>query len=418
MTRTGTEGRAGTHARELLDYLSRHAGDMLADLEDLVKVESPSDDLAALDRAVQVLAAKFTGGGGSWPDPGLTVERVPPGAPGPVGGGGRAAPEPLTGAAHLLVRFPGAPGGRKPDGRQVLLLGHIDTVWPVGTLAERPFRVEDGKAYGPGAYDMKAGLVVALWALRALAACGRRPPRPVTLLVNTDEEVGSRTSEAVIEAEARRSAAVLVLEPALPDGAVKTWRKGVGRFRVEVVGRAAHAGAEPEKGVSAVEELARQIVHLHDLTDLDTGTTVNVGVIGGGTRPNVVAERAWAEVDVRVMTREEADRIQEVILGLRPVLPGARLEVSGGVERLPMERSEDTLALYAKAREVAARLGFDLPESGTGGASDGNITSALGIPTLDGLGAAGDGAHAEHEHVDLATLPLRAALLAGLIERI
>ncbi|HCW51178.1 MAG TPA: hypothetical protein DGR79_03800 [Clostridiales bacterium] len=402
---------------------------MLADLEDLVKVESPSDDLAALDRAVEVLAAKFAGGGGgSWPDLGVTLERVPPGAPGP-GGGGTAAPEPPTAAAHLLVRFPsvlrsgeprsaaGGPGP-EPDGRQVLLLGHIDTVWPVGTLAERPFRVEDGKAYGPGAYDMKAGLVVALWALRALAACGRRPPRPVTLLVNTDEEVGSRTSEAVIEAEARRSAAVLVLEPALPDGAVKTWRKGVGRFRVEVRGRAAHAGAEPEKGVSAVEELARQVLRLHELTDLETGTTVNVGVIGGGTRPNVVAERAWAEVDVRVMTREEADRIQEVILGLRPVLPGAGLEVSGGVGRLPMERNEGTLALYAKAREVAAELGFDLPESGTGGASDGNITSALGVPTLDGLGAAGDGAHAEHEHVDLATLPLRAALLAGLVERV
>jgi glutamate carboxypeptidase len=402
---------------------------MLADLEDLVKVESPSDDPAALDRAVEVLAAKFTAGGGaSWPDLGATVERVPPAAPGP-GGGGRAAPEAPTGAAHLLVRFPDAPAsgdpvpaadgpGRQPEGRQVLLLGHIDTVWPVGTLAKRPFRVENGKAFGPGAYDMKAGLVVALWALRALAACGRRPPRPVTLLVNTDEEVGSRTSEAVIEAEARRSAAVLVLEPALPDGAVKTWRKGVGRFRVEVVGRAAHAGAEPEKGVSAVEELACQILRLQELTDLETGTTVNVGVIGGGTRANVVAERAWAEVDVRVMTREEADRIQEVILGLRPVLPGAGLEISGGVGRLPMERNELTLALYAEAREVAARLGFDLPESGTGGASDGNITSALGVPTLDGLGAAGDGAHAEHEHVDVASLPPRAALLAGLIELI
>jgi len=380
---------------------------------------------------------------------------VAPYAPGPGAGdhGGRAdagdtggagetrGPDTPAAAGHLLVRVPGAantgesgpgaatsapvqgageagPSGAEGDGRQVLLLGHIDTVWPVGTLAERPFRVEGARAYGPGAYDMKAGLVVALWALRALAACGRRPRRPVTLLVNTDEEVGSNSSEAVIEAEARRSAAVLVLEPALPDGSVKTWRKGVGRLRVEVRGRAAHAGADPEKGVSAIGELAHQILRLHDLTDLETGTTVNVGVIGGGTRPNVVAERAWAEIDVRIMTREDAARVEKAVRGLEPVLPGARLEVTGGVERLPMERNEGALTLYAKAREVAGRLGFDLGETGTGGASDGNITSALGVPTLDGLGAAGDGAHAEREHVDLATLPLRAALLAGLIERV
>jgi len=449
----------GDPSRALLDYLSEHLDDMVADLRHLVEIESPTDDPAAVNGAVEWLAGVFSDQGAQGPQgapdargvPGFSVkvERVPahpshssaqltyPSRP-------PASTRPA--ADHLLVRLrplpaepgddadahpgdpddpgrpsdsadPGDPGDR-PDERQILLLGHVDTVWPVGTLEKRPFRVEGDTAYGPGCYDMKSGLVVALWALRALGALGRRLRRPVTLLVNTDEETGSNTSRAAIEEEAKRSAAALVLEPALPDGAVKTWRKGVGHFRVEVRGRAAHAGAEPEKGVSAVGEMAHQVLRLHDLTDLETGTTVNVGVIGGGSRSNVVAEAAWAEVDVRVMSREEAGRIEKIIRGLEPVLSGARLTVTGGIERLPMERSEGALILYEKARRVAADLGFDLKETGTGGASDGNFTSALGIPTLDGLGAAGDGAHAEHEQVDLKTLPLRASLLAGLIEAI
>lgn len=386
--------------KALLDFLSAHAGEMTEDLRDLVGIESPSEDPAAASGAVDWLAAAFKRVGGH-----LEVDKLP----------GRPS------ADHLRVRWDPAsgPASGQNAASRLLLLGHTDTVWPVGTLAKRPLRVAGGKAYGPGAFDMKGGIILALWALKALTALGRRPRRPLTLLVNTDEETGSDTSSPYIEEEARRSAAVLVLEPAMPDGKVKTWRKGVGGFRLETRGRAAHAGADPEKGVSAIGELAAQILRLHAMTDRKTGTTVNVGRVGGGLRPNVVADAAWAEIDVRVMSRAEAERIEKAITALKPVLPGATLSVTGGIGRLPMERNEKNLALFEKAKTIAAELGArDLGETGTGGASDGNLTAALGVPTLDGLGVVGDGAHAESEVVDLGSMPMRAALLARMIETV
>jgi glutamate carboxypeptidase len=375
----------------LLQYLSAHSAEMAAQLEELVRLESPSDDPTAVDAAMRWISESFGGLG-------ATVERL--------------AGHPS--ADHLRVRL----WPRGDTDPQILLLAHADTVWPVGTLAKRPYCVDGDLGYGPGAYDMKGGVILALWAIKALDALGRRPKRPITLLVNSDEETGSLTSRSYIEEEARRSASVLVLEPAMPDGSVKTWRKGVGLFRVEAKGRSAHAGADPEKGISAIQEIASQILRLHALTEFDLGITVNAGRVGGGSRVNVVADSAWVELDVRVKTRAEADRIQAFISGLEPAVQGAELTVSGGMNRFPMERNEGALRLYGEARAVAAELGFELGEAGTGGASDGNFTSALGIPTLDGLGVIGDGAHAESEHVDLRTMPLRAALLAGLIERV
>lgn len=381
----------------LRDYLSRHHDEMIRDLRTLVGIESPSDDRGGLERAVEWTAAAFRDALGPGPLGSPVIERLP----------GHPT------ADHLRVRIdPGRHGSAVPG---VLLLAHIDTVWPVGTLERLPFRIQNGQAYGPGGYDMKGGIIIALWAFRALTALERVPRRPVTLLINTDEETGSTTSRRHIEDLARQSAAVLVLEPARPDGSVKTWRKGVGHFHLEVRGRAAHAGADPEQGVSAIEELAVHIRRLHQMTDHATGTTVNVGRIGGGTRSNVVADLAWADVDVRVKSRAEAERITRAIHALAPELPGAALTVTGAINRLPMERTEGTLALYRQARDLAAELGFDLGETGTGGASDGNFTSALGIPTLDGLGAVGDGAHADHEQVDIASLPTRAALLAAML---
>jgi glutamate carboxypeptidase len=264
---------------------------------------------------------------------------------------------------------------------------------------------------------MKAGIGIALTAVAALRATATPHP-PITMLWTTDEEIGSVTSRAAIEATARESAAVLVLEPALPGGALKTARKGCGEFELIVRGVAAHAGVDPGKGASAIHELAAQIAALERLQDLTRGISVNVGVIEGGSRPNVVAELARAIVDVRAPSRETADGVEAAIRGLKPVRPGARLTIRGGFERPPMERTEAGIRLFRLASDVASALGRELGEGATGGGSDGNFTSALGVPTLDGLGAIGDGAHAAHEHVELASLPWRAALVAGLIGRL
>jgi glutamate carboxypeptidase len=296
-----------------------------------------------------------------------------------------------------------------------LLLCHMDTVWPAGTLAARPFRVEEGRAYGPGSYDMKAGIVIAEFALRAVRDLGLRLPRPVLLLLTADEEVGSKVSRPLIEEMAHRSQYVLVLEPSLGTGALKTARKGVGRFTVEIVGRAAHAGVEPEKGLSAVLELAHQIVYLQGLADAGQGTTINVGVVRGGTRSNVVPAYAEAEVDVRVWTMAEAGRVTEGIKNVQPHIPGIQLRVQGGLGRPPMERTTASAVLFRRAQEIGRQLGLDLGETSTGGGSDANFTAALGIPTLDGLGAIGDGGHADHEHVLIDSLPERAALLTALL---
>jgi glutamate carboxypeptidase len=361
---------------------------MVRDLRELVELESPSEDRELVNAAMEWVAAALRSRCGA------QVE-VLPGSPY---------------GDHVRAHWGGE---REP---QLLVLCHADTVWPRGTVVKRPFRVEGERAYGPGVYDMKAGIVQLVWALHVLTRLGRVPDRAVTVLCTGDEEVGSPTSRPFIEAEARRSGAALVLEPATVTGAVKTWRKGVGRFRLEAHGRAAHAGVDPERGVSAVEELAHQILRLRALADPGTGTTVNVGVVGGGSKPNVVPEDAWAEVDVRVLTVADAMRVESALRGLRPVLAGASLRVSGGFDRPPMERTERVVRLFLHARALASELGFALEESGSGGASDGNLVAAVGVPVLDGLGAVGDGAHADHEHVLVGSLPGRTALVARLIE--
>jgi glutamate carboxypeptidase len=301
---------------------------------------------------------------------------------------------------------------------RVLLVGHVDTVWPHGQIRRMPLERRDGRLWGPGTLDMKVGVAMGLLATRAVFEALAPAAGSVAMLVTSDEETGSRTSRAVIEREALASDAVLVLEPALAGGPLKTSRKGIGQYHLAVTGVSAHAGVDPGKGVSAIRELARQILALEALHDLERGVSVNVGVVTGGTRPNVVAEEAHAIVDVRAPSLDDAARLDAAVRALRPQLAGARLAVTGGFERPPMERSAGVAALYEHARAAAATLGQTVSEGGTGGGSDGNFTAALGVPTLDGLGAVGDGAHALHEHVELDCLVPRTALLAALIARL
>jgi len=375
-----------TSGQRILAYLLDHQPAMEALLTELVEMESPSNDKAAVDRLARFLATHL---------------------------------EALGAATEILPQTEAGDHGRARWGQGeggTLLLCHMDTVWDVGTLARRPVRVEEGRLYGPGALDMKGGISNALWAIRALQELDLLPSRRVTLLLTSDEETGSRTSRAVLEAEAQRHDRVLVLEPAQPpNAALKTWRKGTGAYRVRATGRAAHAGVDHAKGINAIEELAHQILALQGLTDYEAGTTVNVGVVGGGSRSNVVPQEAWARVDVRVMDEVQGVRLDAQIRGLRPHLGGAALQISGGIGRPPMVRTPAVVALYEQAAALAAEMGFEVAEAGSGGGSDGNFTAALGIPTLDGLGAAGDGAHAEHEHVVISSLPERAALVAAML---
>jgi glutamate carboxypeptidase len=354
-------------------------------LRALVEVESPSDNKTAVDGAVAMVAA-------------LGAQ---------LGGRVKLHKQKQFGDA-LEIRFGAARGVLKP----ALLLGHLDTVWPAGTLAKMPWREKDGRFWGPGVLDMKAGVVMALAAMRVLRDMGVR--RPVTLLLNPDEEVGSPVSRAITERLAAGSEGVLVLEPA-QGLACKTARKGVGEYRLEVTGVASHSGVDFERGHSAVLELARLLEKVAGFTDLRAGRTVNPGVIGGGTRSNVIAREAWAEVDVRIARASDAAKVERLFRGLRCEDKACRLEVTGGLNRPPMERKSGTVALYKQARGLAAELGFVLEEAATGGGSDGNFTAALGVPTLDGLGAVGEGAHAAHEHVVVQHLVPRAALLAALI---
>jgi glutamate carboxypeptidase len=372
---------------DLLSYLVQELPDALRFLEHCVSLESPSFDKPLVDVLVQFIGSRFANIGGN-------IEYVQSDRFG----------------NHLLARFPG-----KTD-RRILLLGHTDTVWPAGETGKRPFKVDGGKAFGPGVFDMKSGIVLIWMALRALKNTRGGLTNPVTVLLNSDEEVGSNSSRALIELEASACCAVFVMEPSLPEGVLKTARKGVGHFTVKAIGKAAHAGIDPLKGINAVEEIARQIIKLQQMSDIARGTTVTVGIVKGGTRSNVVPAEAAADVDVRITSLKEADRITAAIKALTAELPGARLEIRGSINRPPMERSSDTVRLLDVARRVGAQIGVDIKEGSTGGASDGNLTSALGIPTLDGLGAVGDGAHAMEEWVEINSLPQRAALVAGLIE--
>jgi len=374
---------------ELLAYLNQQLPEALRFLEQMVNLESPSLDKPLVDRFARFVGSKFEEIGGQ-------VDYVPADRFGD----------------HLRVRFTGKSNER------VLLLGHTDTVWPAGEVAKRPFQIDAGMAMGPGVFDMKAGILLMWMAVRALKEQRKALIKNVTVLLTSDEEVGSNSSRTLIESEAGQCKAVLVLEPSLPGGTLKTARKGVGRFTVKAIGKAAHAGIDPSKGVNAIEELCRQIIKLHSMTDAACGTTVTVGVVQGGTRSNVVPAEATADVDVRIASMEEAARITNAIKALRAELPGALLEVHGSINRPPMERTADTDRLFDTARTIAARMGIDLKEGSTGGASDGNLTSALGIPTLDGLGPVGDGAHALGEWMDTQSLPQRAALIAELIDTV
>jgi glutamate carboxypeptidase len=377
--------------QSLLQFCRRHEAEMLQTLQRLVEMESPSDNKAAVDLLGKRLAAEFEDAGGK-----VKFHRI------------------AQAGDHLQAAFPGA-GPGKLDSRPILLLGHFDTVWPMGTLTNMPFRVAGGRAFGPGVLDMKAGIVMVLFALRALKTAGR-PHRPVVVLLDTDEEVGSVTSRPIIEEVAKGCEAVLVLEPAQgPQGSLKTSRKGVGSYTIRVRGQASHAGVDFEKGHSAIVELSRQVLEITKFVDLARGITVNPGVIHGGTRTNVVAAEARAEVDIRVARAGDARVLEEKFAALRPFDPNCTLEISGGLNRPPMERTEGTVRLLQAAQEAGRSLGMELGESATGGGSDGNFTAALGIPTLDGLGAVGEGAHAVHESIELAELPRRTALLAGLI---
>jgi len=299
--------------------------------------------------------------------------------------------------------------------KPIVILGHTDTVHPRGSLHQRPWRVEGNRAYGPGVFDMKANCALAIEVVRACVATGLTPGRPVVLLLTCDEETGSHTGRQLVEAEARKAHAVLVLEPPGSGGRAKTGRKGTGMFTIEACGRAAHAGLEPEKGASAILELARQTDRLHGFNGIGGGISVNVGVFNGGTVSNVVAGEARAEVDVRFSSAEEAMRLEKEIYGLRSFDERVQLLVTGGINRPPLERSDKVVGLYTQAKALALRLGFELGEIQVGGASDGNFAAAAGAAVLDGLGLDGDGAHAAHEHIILDDIPRRGALLAGLV---
>jgi glutamate carboxypeptidase len=357
----------------------------------LVEIESPSDDKKAVDRCVDVVVEMAAEVGGR-------VRRHRQRAFGDV----------------LELRFGFAERGNR-ELAPLMLLGHLDTVWSLGTLTSMPFRIAKGRAWGPGVLDMKAGVAMGLTALSVLREQDALR-RPVIFLLNSDEEVGSTVSRDITEKLARECAAVFVLEPAQGlAGAYKTARKGVGGYTVRVTGVAAHAGVEFERGHSAIAELAWQLEKVRGFTELERGLTVNAGVIRGGTRTNVIAAEAEAEIDVRIAQAKDAERIDRRFRGLRVRDRGCVLQVEGGMNRPPMERSRGTVALFRRAATLAAQIGFKLGEASTGGGSDGNFTAALGVPTLDGMGAVGEGAHASHESVLLESLIPRMALLAEMI---
>ncbi|GED68103.1 peptidase M20 [Brevibacillus reuszeri] len=373
-------------------YLQDNMTHFLQLLEEAVNMDSPSRDKALGDRMAGWFALQF--------------QRL-------TGGRAELIPNATYGDQVRCTLGEGE--------KQILIIGHYDTVWLEGEAARRPFTIRDGKAFGPGVYDMKAGILQAMFALRALVKQGRMPAdKKIVLLLSSDEEIGSPTSRQLVEEEAERSVASFVLEPPTePIGALKTWRKGSAHFTLAVQGISAHAGVDHQKGVSAIEELARQIQFLHSLTDYNKGTTVNVGVIKGGIGSNVVADYAEAGIDVRIVSMDEAERIEKVIRELTPTLNGTTISVTGGIRRPPMERTEETGALFSLAQSISkSELGMDLQESGTGGVSDGNFAAACGIPTLDGLGTKGGYAHSPEEWIELGEIPIRAALLARLIEEV
>jgi glutamate carboxypeptidase len=376
--------------RALLAGARRKEPALIALIQTLVETESPSDSKSGVDACAALVAAHARSLGGR-------IKLHKQKAFGNV----------------LEARF-GQKSKSGASGR-VLLLGHLDTVWPLGTLKTMPCRVAEGRLWGPGTLDMKAGAAMALIAIEMLAEA-RLLEREIVLLLNSDEEVGSPVSRPITEKLAAECAAVYVLEPA-QGTAYKTARKGTGNWRVQITGVAAHSGVDFTKGANAIRELARVVETVSGWTDLKRGLTVSVNVAGGGTKTNVIPSEAWAEVDVRIARKVDGPRIERKFASLKPVDQRCSIQVTGGINRPPMERTRGTVKLYQHACALAAELGFALDEAATGGASDGNFTSALGIPTLDGMGAVGEGAHASHESILLEHLAPRTALLAGLLAR-
>jgi glutamate carboxypeptidase len=354
-------------------------------LRQLVELESPTTDKAHVDALGRFLADRCTAAGAD-------VHTFPQEKAGD----------------HRLASWGNGEGG-------LLLLAHLDTVHPIGTLPKMPWSVADGRAVGPGSIDMKGGVVVGLAAIEALRHAGRLPDHPIRFLFTTDEETGSHSSRAVIEEQAHSHRTVFCLEPAMPEGALKTWRKGTGVFTLEVGGVASHAGNNPEGGVNAIVEMAHQILNVQALARPEAGTTVTVGTIEGGTRTNVVPAQCRAKVDVRALDAGEQARVSEGMARLRPILPGATVHARGGWNRPPMPRTALMAETFARAQAIGRTLGLELRESGTGGGSDANFVAGLGLPVLDGLGPVGNGAHSDHEYVIVASLAERAALLAALL---
>lgn len=368
-------------------YYHERMAEILRDVQAHVEIESPSDDKAACDRSAAFLAglfARYTGAAIRW------------------------YPQSQWGD-HFTATIGTGP-------RHIVLLGHVDTVWPIGTSTRMPFRIDGDRIWGPGVYDMKCGNIQGVWALRRIVEFGIPADRSYTFFGNSDEEVGSPSSRPIIERLAREAEGVLVLEPASgPEGGAKLRRKGVGRYRLEVKGIGSHAGANFDDGRSAILEMAHQIIDLNGAIDLARGTTVNVGLVSGGIAVNVVAPRAAAEIDLRVWTADEVQRAEQHILHRPTFIEGTSVRITGGMNRPPMEETAATRRLYETARRIAAEEGFSLLAGESGGGSDGNFTSALGIPTLDGVGAVGGGAHADLEHVVLSSILPRTAWLARVL---
>lgn len=372
---------------EIVRFLKERKVEMVEVLKQLVEMESPSHEKEMVDQLGEKIQSIFTQY---------------------VGGKMRVIDNAYAGN---LLRAEFGEGEE-----QILLLTHMDTVWPKGTLDQMPFRIEGDKAFGPGTFDMKGGIVQGIFALHALREMGISLNTKVVLLVTPDEESGSETSKSFIEEEAKKSKYILVLESASSTaGKLKTSRKGVGMFNIKVKGRASHSGIEPEKGISAIEELARIILYLHSLTDLEKGITLNAGVIKGGSASNVIAAEAEAEIDLRVMNNAQFDEVIPLITNLQPSKEGLTIEVTGGINRPPLEKTTEIGEMFQMAKELSEiYLGFDLEEEMSGGGSDGSYASQF-APTLDGLGPVGDGAHAQHEHLLISQMPLRSALVALLI---
>jgi len=378
-------------AASLREYFESRQGKLLKAIREVVESESPSGDVEGSRQVVDLLAdvARSIDGVNS-------VERI------------------VSQDYGEHLRLCAFDSGEE-DARPTLILGHTDTVYERGSLQARPWREEAGRIYAPGIFDMKANCVLALEVLRACAALHLKPTRPVVVLFTCDEETGSHSGRALVEEEARRAAQVLVLEPPASGGRVKTGRKGTGMFTLMVKGRAAHAGLDPEKGASAILEIARQIEKIYALNDPARGVTLNVGVVCGGTRSNVVAAEARAEIDLRFSTKRDAEQLEGQLLNLQPFDARVQLKMEGGINRPPLERTAAVAELYERAKAIAAAMNYELNETSVGGASDGNFAAAVGAPVLDGLGVDGDGAHAVHEHIIVDDLARRGALLAGLI---